>query len=99
MVQLEAMASGRAVVSTDLRSGVPYVNQHEHTGLVVAPRDVAALAAAIRKFFDDPDYCSRLGQNAVERVRREFDLGQVVSQHASLYEEVCGRHALGGRAS
>ena len=44
LVQIEAMASGVPVVSTNLPTGVPWVNQDGVTGLVVPPRDPRALA-------------------------------------------------------
>ena len=47
MVQIEAMACGKPVVSTSVASGVPWVNQHDDTGLVVPPGDPAALADAL----------------------------------------------------
>jgi glycosyltransferase involved in cell wall biosynthesis len=89
MVQLESMAASRAVISTDLRSGVPYVNQHEHTGLIVPPGNPDALASAMRRLLDAPDYATELGQNGRERVRAAFDLELVVGQHLRLYEDVC----------
>ena len=50
MVQVEAMACGKAVVSTAVPSGVPWVNQHEATGLVVPPGDADALDSAPLSF-------------------------------------------------
>ncbi len=47
VVQLEAMACGKPVISTSVKSGVSWVNQHGSTGLVVPPADVEALKEAI----------------------------------------------------
>ena len=55
MVQLEAMLCGRPVVSTDLPTGVPWVNVHGETGLVVPAGDVASLRAALHRLVADAE--------------------------------------------
>jgi len=85
MVQLEAMAACRPVISTDLKSGVPYVNQHGTTGLVVPPSHCAALGAAMKLLLDNPSYAERLGRAAQERVVSEFSVRSVVDAHLALY--------------
>jgi len=85
MVQLEAMAAGRPVIATDLRSGVPYVNQHGVTGLIVPPRDPRALAAAMATLLDNEPHARTLGQTAQRRVLAEFDVDKVVDAHVALY--------------
>jgi rhamnosyl/mannosyltransferase len=74
LVQVEAMACGRPVVCCELHNGVTYVNRHDETGLVVPPRQPAALANALRQLLDDAVLRERLGNAAAERVRREFSL-------------------------
>src|SRR5262249_22384124 len=54
-VQLEAMAAGKPVISTDVASGVSWVNQHGRTGLVVKAGDADALAGALTTLASDPD--------------------------------------------
>jgi rhamnosyl/mannosyltransferase len=85
MVQLEAMAAGRPVIATDLKSGVPYVNQHGVTGLNVPPRDAQALAAAMMMLLDNEPHARALGQTAQRRVLAEFDVDKVVDAHVALY--------------
>ena len=89
LVQLEAMASATPVISTDLPSGVPYVNQHEKTGLVVPPGHAQALAEAITRLATDPQTASRFGLAGRERVLREFTCQQMADQVMALYEELC----------
>jgi rhamnosyl/mannosyltransferase len=88
MVQLEAMASGKPVISTNLQSGVPWVNRHGETGLVVEPGDAAALRDAIVRLMNDAELRGTLGQAASARVLREFTVSQMVTRTVSLYREV-----------
>jgi glycosyltransferase involved in cell wall biosynthesis len=88
MVQLEAMAAGRPVIATDLRSGVPYVNQHGITGLIVPPRDPRALGAAMTALIEDESHAEALGLAAQRRVLAEFDVDKVVDAHITLYESL-----------
>jgi len=72
IVQIEAMALGKPVVSSDLPTGVTYVNVHEETGLVFPVGDDAALAEACNRLLSDARFASRLGVNARERTQRMF---------------------------
>src|SRR3546814_2518417 len=49
---LEAAASGRAMVATDV-PGCREIVRHEDTGLLVPAQDAAALADAIRRLVND----------------------------------------------
>lgn len=70
IVLLEAMSSGKPVVSTNI-SGMPYVVGD--AGIVVPPKDPDALAAAIIKILTDKDLRIRMGRRARERVEKEFN--------------------------
>jgi rhamnosyl/mannosyltransferase len=89
LVQLEAMLCGRPVVSTDLPTGVPWVNQHERTGLVVRPGDVTALRDALARLVGDADLRQRLGDEARVRAMTEFSAEQMRRAALRMYEESC----------
>ena len=59
----EYMASGRAIVASDLPAFAE-VLRHEESALLVPPGDVDALAAAIRRLQSDRDLRERLGAQA-----------------------------------
>jgi len=88
MVQLEAMACRKPVVSTDLPSGVPWVNQDGQTGIVVPPGDVAALRDALRTLLADPELRARLGARGRERVVTDFSVDRMIRHTTSLYREL-----------
>jgi glycosyltransferase involved in cell wall biosynthesis len=71
-VLAEAMASGVAIISTDI-SGIPELVTHGVDGLLVPARDAAALAAAMRSLIDDPDLRGRLGDAARATICARFD--------------------------
>lgn len=71
-VQLEAHACGKAVVSTNLPTGVPYANLDGITGKIVPPEDANALADAMNALLNDSALRARLGGQAKTRVETEF---------------------------
>jgi glycosyltransferase involved in cell wall biosynthesis len=90
LVQLEAHASGTPVVSTRLTTGVPFVNQHEVTGLTVEPGDADALADALQRLTTDAALRTRLGVQACERALADFTIERMVEQTVAVYHEARG---------
>jgi len=90
LVQLEAMACGKPVVCCQLDNGVNYVNLDEITGLAVPPRDVPALAGAIRRLLGDDALRERLGSAARARVHAEFSMESMARGTLQVYQGVLG---------
>jgi len=97
VVQLEAMACGKPVVSTSLPTGVPWVNRHGETGLVVEPGDAAALSAALTALTIDSSLRERLGACGRQRVADQFTSARMTSRAAELYQEVLLEAGAAGR--
>lgn len=70
---IEAMACGLPVVATDA-PGIPDIlEQGEMSGGLVVPREnITALADAIKKVLDNPDWSEELGKRARLRVEQQF---------------------------
>ncbi|HVA91637.1 MAG TPA: glycosyltransferase [Chloroflexota bacterium] len=88
LVLVEAAASGLPLLSTELGTGTSYVNLNRQTGLVVPPRDSAALAGACNKLLADPTLRAAYGAAARTRARQHFSIDRVANQVADLYREV-----------
>jgi rhamnosyl/mannosyltransferase len=88
LVQLEAMASSRPVVCTELGTGTSYINRHGETGLVVPPKDPAALVDACNRLLADEPLRQKMGGNARARVLAKFSASQMVDRVVSLYERL-----------
>jgi glycosyltransferase involved in cell wall biosynthesis len=72
-VVLEAMASARPVVASEI-SAIPSAVRDGHTGLLVAPGQPRALLAALERVAADPLLRARMGAAARAVVEREFEL-------------------------
>jgi rhamnosyl/mannosyltransferase len=88
LVLLEAMASGKPVVTTALPTGVAFVNRDGETGFVVPPADPEALANALARLLDDQPLRAKLGRAARARFEREFSVALEADRMLALYEDV-----------
>jgi glycosyltransferase involved in cell wall biosynthesis len=79
MAVLEAMATGRAVVTCD-SDGCRETVVDGESGLLVPPSAPAALAVAMEQFLEDPSLAVRMGRAARERAERVFDARIVNAQ-------------------
>jgi glycogen(starch) synthase len=90
IVNLEAMAAGRAVIASRT-GGVPEIVSDGETGLLTTPSDVHALATALQKLAGDPALRDRLGRAGRERVN-QFTWESVAAAYRQVYDA-----ALAGR--
>jgi glycosyltransferase involved in cell wall biosynthesis len=88
-VLIEAAASGRAIIATSI-AGCAEVVQHEENGLLVAPRDVPALVAAIRGLLADPGRRRRMGARGREIAEARFAERQAVAGTFQVYRSLVG---------
>ena len=82
-VLCEANAAGVPVVATT-SGGTPSVLRDADNGLLVAPGDAEALAAAIESLLRTPAQARRLAQNGLTRARLEFDWSAVMARNEAV---------------
>lgn len=87
MVALEAMVCEVPVVASRV-GGLPEVVDDGRTGLLVPPRDPAALAAALGRVLDDPASARAMGTAGRDRAIRNFSPEVVAAQYAELYRRL-----------
>ncbi len=88
LVQLEAMAAGKAIINTDLATGVPEVSRHEESGLTVPPRDAAALAKALNDLLANDSKRNEYGRNARDRLLKHYSVQAMADVTMKVYREL-----------
>ena len=89
-VVLEAMALGRAVLSTPV-GGIPQAIDNGQHGVLVEPTDTDALARALLTLIDDPALRARLGHAAQHTVLEQYSPPAMVSAMLKEYSRVSQR--------
>jgi glycosyltransferase involved in cell wall biosynthesis len=87
MAMLEAMAAARAVVASAV-GAIPEAIVDRANGLLVAPRDVPALSAALSALLADGALRERLGDAARATVQRRFGIEPALGKLSALYREL-----------
>jgi glycosyltransferase involved in cell wall biosynthesis len=86
----ESLAMETPVVATD-GAGNPELVLHERTGLLVPPRDPAALAAAVLRLLGDPTFAAALGRAGRQWVCERFSTDAKVERLEALYRRLAAR--------
>jgi glycosyltransferase involved in cell wall biosynthesis len=89
---LEAAASARAIVATDV-PGCREIARHGENGLLVPARDARALAEALKQLILDSSLRQRMGKRGREIVEAEFSVAKIVKDTLAVYEELLSRCA------
>ena len=82
------MAAGLPCVTTELGTGTSFVVQDQVTGLVVPPRQPAALVRALHAILSDPERRQQMGAAGFARVSATFTVPLMVERVERVYREV-----------
>jgi glycosyltransferase involved in cell wall biosynthesis len=83
---VEALSAGLPVVTSAIGGALEIVN--DTCGVLVPPRDPAALATALLRLIEDSTLRARLGRHALERRKELCDPSAQMHRIATLLEEV-----------
>jgi glycosyltransferase involved in cell wall biosynthesis len=85
---IEACASGRAIVTTDV-PGCRQVVEDGVNGFLVPARQTGPLTEALRRLIQDAEMRHRFGKAARARAEAQFGIERIVSQTLSVYSQLC----------
>lgn len=86
-VLIEAAASGRSIVTTDV-PGCREVVRHGDNGLLVPVRDPIALAHALQQLIENSELRRRMGVRGRQIAELEFRVEKVVEETLSIYRQL-----------
>ena len=84
---IQAMASGIPVVAT--KSGGPEeIITHSKNGWLVEPGDPEAISNGLEHIVADPELMKTLPTNALDHVKKTFDMDAILSSYETIYNEL-----------
>ncbi len=84
---LEAMSAGCPCVATAV-GAIPEMLEAGRCGLLTAPGDPAAIAAALERVLTDPALARSLAERSLDAVRRHYRIDVVTDRYVDLYREL-----------
>jgi glycosyltransferase involved in cell wall biosynthesis len=81
---LEAMAMAKPIIATEV-GGIPEVIKNRFNGILVPPRDIRALATAIKELTGNAQVAAKMGQAARDLVLDNFSIKLIAQRWQTLY--------------
>jgi L-malate glycosyltransferase len=88
MTVLESMVVGTPVVGGIESGNIPFLLNHEETGLTCMITDPTEIAATAVRLINDENLYRKVQKNAKEYALREFSDRTSVASHLELYETI-----------
>ena len=86
-VLIEAMATGTALVSTDVGGAAEVITQGE-TGILVPPANADAIAQAVLSLYRNPEQRRQMASAGQASVRQRFTVPRMVVQQIECYQRL-----------
>jgi glycosyltransferase involved in cell wall biosynthesis len=86
VVLVEALSNRKPVVASNV-GGIVDVIKDGETGLLVPEKNPEAIAAAVLRLLNDPDYAQRLGEQGYAHARTYFDWDRIMDQYDAIYRK------------
>jgi glycosyltransferase involved in cell wall biosynthesis len=93
LVVLEAFASGKPVVASDI-GALPFLVQPQKTGLLFRSQDADDLAESVRSLYSSPEQIESMGRNARALVEQKYDSRFRYSSLRAIFEAVISKASL-----
>lgn len=84
---VEGLMFGKPLISTDIGTGTSFVNQHNKTGFVVAPKNTMQLRQALEKIMTDEVLCQQFGKAARQWYEENFTANQMAKGYMEIYHK------------
>lgn len=86
IVNLEAMAAGIPIVSSDL-GGIPDIVKHGENGLLAKPNNVNMVAENLLKLLEDDDLSKKMGETGLKMVKN-YSWDKITLETENLYKKI-----------
>lgn len=87
LVLIEAMASGKPVIATDSGGPMDFIKSGDN-GLLVQPKDPAAIAEAIKLILSNPEKRKQIALTGYWDVKEKYDIRNTVHKIEDVYRSV-----------
>ena len=84
---IEAMAAGLPVIATDMGGNSDIVNDEAGCGLLVEYDNPDSMAAAMKRFLEEPDFLARCRENARKTIEDKFEIHKMCRATYGVYEK------------